>query len=178
VPAESIVTRTLHEGDHLTLLERNGWEFAQRNHGVGVVAIIAVTDEGELLLVEQHRLPTGCAVIELPAGLVADDLQETLLEAAARELMEETGFRAERIEPLISGPTSAGLTDECVALVRAQGVRRVSAGGGVDDEEIQVHLVALGSLSTWLAERERDGVLVDLKVRLAPALLENEPCAG
>jgi ADP-ribose pyrophosphatase len=137
-----------------------------------VVGVIAVTEAAELVLVEQYRIPTGCSVIELPAGLIGDQGAETELEAAARELEEETGIRADRFERLWVGPSSAGLTDELVVLVRAFGLRKVHSGGGVDGERILVHQVPLEQLDSWLLSRERSGLLVDLKVRLAWHALE------
>ena len=78
-------------GRFLSLLERDGWEFASRSNASGVVVLIAVTDMDEIVLVEQFRTPVGSRVIELPAGLVGDvdDTMETTLVAAARELEEE-----------------------------------------------------------------------------------------
>jgi ADP-ribose pyrophosphatase len=165
-------TRILHAGSHLRFLEQDGWEYVSRTSARNVVGVIALTDAGELVLVEQYRTPTGCRVIELPAGLIGDQGAETDLEAAARELEEETGFQADRLERLWTGPSSSGLTDELVVLVRAYGLRRVHDGGGVDEERITVHLVPLGQLDSWLEDRESSGLLVDLKVRLARHALE------
>lgn len=164
--------RSLHEGTHVALLEKDGWEFAHRRNGHGVVVVVALTDAREIVLVEQYRPPVGRRVIELPAGLVGDDREETVLEAGARELEEESGYRAGEIRTLWSGPTSAGLADEIVTMLVAQALERVHDGGGVDDEQIQVHLVPLPHLEIWLCDRENSGTLVDLKVRLAPKALE------
>ncbi len=165
--------RVLHEGAHVALLDAGGWEFAHRQHVHGVVAVFALTPDREVVLVEQYRPPVGMRVLELPAGLVGDEQDETILEAAARELEEETGFQAQKMRTLWSGPTSAGLADEIVTLVLAEDLERVHAGGGVEEEAIQVHLVALPELETWLCQRESTGTLVDLKVRLAPRVLED-----
>lgn len=165
--------RRLHEGCHLELVETDGWEFVRRRRTRDVVGVLAITGEGELLLVEQARIPTGSRVIELPAGLVADERPEGLLEAAARELEEETGWRPGRLERLWTGPSSAGLTDERVTLVRARDLVQIHAGGGVDGERILVHRVPLDRLDIWLAEQESRGCLVDLKVRLVWHALES-----
>ena len=168
----SVRARTLHEGNHLTLLDCEGWEFVRRRGCSGVVAVIAMTDENEVVLVQQHRPPLGAAVIELPAGLVGDEREETVLEAGARELEEETGFRAKDLHVLWSGPSSAGITDEMITMVLARGLERMHAGGGVEDEQIDVHLVHLSNFEKWLHEQEESGTLVDLKVRLVPQVLE------
>ena len=89
-----------YRGRYLNLVERAGWEYRTRSNASAVVVIIAVTDDDRLLLVEQLRRPLEARVIELPAGLVGDtgDPEEDVLEAANRELVEETGFEAESLE--------------------------------------------------------------------------------
>ena len=154
--------RLLQAGSHLNFFEVGGWEFVHRTRGHGVVGVVAMTDEREIVLVEQFRPPTGCRVVELPAGLVADEQAETATEAAARELEEEAGFRARELKVIWQGPSSAGLTDEIVTVVLAEGLERIHAGGGVGDESIEVHLVPLDELERWLSSREDAGSLVDL----------------
>ena len=80
-----------------------------------MVAIIAVTDEDKLLLVEQHRPPVNQTVLELPAGLVgdlSDHPMEDLEQAAQRELLEETGYRAKRWREWIT-VASSGIMSSC-----------------------------------------------------------------
>jgi len=105
--------RTLYKGRYLSLLEVERWEYASRSNASGVVVLVAVTDQDELVLVEQFRIPVSSTVIELPAGLVGDldDLDESVLVAAQRELIEETGYQADQISILMSCPSSAGLSD-------------------------------------------------------------------
>lgn len=161
-------------GRFLRLLRRDGWEYASRANASGVVAVVAVTADGRLLLTAQQRIPVGRRVIDLPAGLAGDDpgaAGEALAAAAGRELAEEVGWSAERLEPLATCPTSPGLSDEIVILFRAQGLRRSGAGGGVAGEGIAVLDPPLAGIRAWLAERERAGDLVDLKVWAALALL-------
>ena len=66
---------------------------------IDAVAIFAIDSEGDVLIVKQHRYPVGKELIELPAGLI--DEGETPLEAAKRELKEETGYRANSWNELI-----------------------------------------------------------------------------
>ncbi|MEQ9380064.1 MAG: NUDIX hydrolase, partial [Pirellulales bacterium] len=90
---------TVYKGSHLSMHKRGGWEYASRNTLKPAVGIVAVTDTGRVILVEQHRPPVGRSVIELPAGLsgdIAGSENEALLEAAKRELLEETGYVASR----------------------------------------------------------------------------------
>ncbi|MCW8925413.1 MAG: NUDIX hydrolase, partial [Xanthomonadales bacterium] len=81
-------------GRFLGMKEVDGWEYAFRTNASGVVVMVPVTDEGELVLVEQYRKPVDNRLIELPAGLVGDldDAGEGFKEAAQRELFEETGY--------------------------------------------------------------------------------------
>ena len=160
----------LGAGRHLALLAHDGWEYVTRTNGRGVVGVVALTPAREVLLVEQYRPPVGCRVLELPAGLVADAREETVLEAASRELYEETGYRApdDRLHWLMRAPSSAGLTDEVVELVLARDVTRCGPGGGVDGERIELLVVPLDELDGVLEQRAAKGVHVDLKVRLVP----------
>jgi ADP-ribose pyrophosphatase len=131
------------------------------------VAIVAITDERRLILVEQFRIPLMKSVLELPAGLVGDvpgDEQEQLVDAARRELLEETGYEARQMKWLTSGPSSAGLTSEVVDFFLATGLVRINEGGGDHHEDIMVHEVPVDTARTWLAERSNGGVLVDPKV--------------
>src|SRR5688572_20554979 len=108
---------TIAEGKRVRLVRRADWEYVTRKKASGIVAILAVTDDGKLVLVEQYRPPVAKSVIELPAGLVGDEAgheQEALSDAARRELLEETGYEAAAMEFLAEGAPSAGITDEII----------------------------------------------------------------
>jgi ADP-ribose pyrophosphatase len=159
--------KLIASGKYMNVVVRRGWEYVERTNVSAIVALIAVTDDGRILLTEQYREPVGNRVVELPAGLVGDvpgRESEDLRAASQRELMEETGYRAERFEELIVGPPSAGITSEIVTFFRATGLRKVGAGGGDDSERITVHEVPLARADQWLRERAKQGVLVDPKV--------------
>lgn len=159
-------TELIYEGPWLRMLRRGRWEYVERTTGRGLaVMVIALTPAGELLLVEQFRVPLQARAIELPAGLVGDhDDADTLLAAAQRELIEETGWRAGTLEVLLTGPTSAGMSNERIAYVRATGLQRVGDGGGVDGEDITVHAVPLDRVPAWLQARTAEGCEIDLKL--------------
>jgi ADP-ribose pyrophosphatase len=168
--------KQLHATDRLLLLERDGWEYVERQKGKAAVAVIALTNEGEIVLTEQARKPVDARVIDLPAGLIGDeDPNADVTTTAKKELEEETGFICERVEILTTGPTSPGITSEKVVLVRARGLTRAGAGGGVGGENITVHVVPLGKLGGWLREREHGGILVDMKVWAAFHFVTTSP---
>ena len=147
----------LHQAKYLNLVQRGHWEYVERTTQRPAVAMVAITDERELVLVEQFRIPVGCPVVELPAGIVGDiagSEDEPLIDAAKRELLEETGYVAERWTSLGEGFSSAGLTNESVVLYLAEGLERVGEGGGDGSEEITVHLVPIDDVTDWLAARK------------------------
>lgn len=157
----------LGRGRHLRLLRRRGWELVERVGISGIVAVVALTDDGELLLVEQYREPVRGRVVELPAGLAGDEAGregEDLESAARRELLEETGFEAARFDVLAEGPPSAGLTSELVTILRGWDLAARGPGGGAGEEEISVHRVPVDRVDEWLGDRVARGVLVDPKV--------------
>ncbi len=172
-PADD-VARTVWEGKWLRMKQRGRWEYVERTNDRGLaVIIIAATPAGKLLLVEQERVPIGRRTIEMPAGLVGDlEPGESVESAAARELLEETGWEASRVEVLMTGPTSSGMSNEEVVLVRATGLRQVHAGGGDATEAILVHEVAIEDVPAFLSARMAEGYAVDPKLWAGLWLLE------
>ena len=123
---------THYQGAFLEFKESEKWEFVQRVNAARIVVIMALTTNGNLLLVEQYRPPVEGRVIELPAGLVGDSGPEEALEAAKRELLEETGYRAQNWECLIDGPLVPGMSTEWIYLFLAQNLEKSGRGGGIE----------------------------------------------
>lgn len=158
---------TIHyEGRFLGLKERDRWEYAYRSNASGVVVLVPVTDTGELVLVEQYRIPVKSRVLELPAGLVGDngDFEEDFKIAANRELVEETGFSAASLEELLTSPSTPGMSDEMVTIYYASGLERVGPGGGDGNEDITVRLVPIKNAVEWLEARQAEGIMLDPKI--------------
>lgn len=168
------MTKQIFAGDHLLLLEANGWQFAERKKGKEAVAVLAVVEDG-IVLTEQFRDPVGARVIDFPAGLVGDEDDLGPAETAKKELEEETGYVCESVECLARGPSSPGITSEIVSFYRARGIVKAGGGGGVEGEDIKVHVVPLAELESWLRAREREGILLDLKLWGGLYFLESRP---
>ncbi|MEW6744701.1 MAG: NUDIX hydrolase [Planctomycetota bacterium] len=159
--------RTIGEGRWLRLVERDGWEYVERLKTTGVVAVVALTEGGNLLVIEQYRPVIAKWVVELPAGLAGDGervASEDLCGAAQRELLEETGYAAREWTFLTAGPASAGMSTEVITFFLARGARRVGPGGGDGSEQIRVFEVPLERVASLIAEREALGAITDPKV--------------
>jgi ADP-ribose pyrophosphatase len=167
----------LWQGKWLRMMRRGSWEYVERTNAGGVsVIIVAATPEQKLLFVEQTRVPLQGKTIEMPAGLVGDfDAEESVLIAAERELLEETGWRAHKIEYLMTGPSSAGMSTELMAFVRASELVREHEGGGDESEDILVHEVDIAQAPSWLASKLAEGYAIDAKVWAGLYFLERNP---
>ena len=138
------------------------WEAVERVGIGGIVVMVAVTPANTVLLEKQYRPPLDRQVIELPAGLV--DPGETMESAAKRELIEETGWSAQKLRFLAEGPISTGASTEILRAYLCTGLEHIGKTGGDDNEIIEVIEVPIASVHEHLALAQDQGVLVDLKV--------------
>lgn len=104
------------------------------------VAIVALDEENNVLLVEQYRHPFRRRLWELPAGLL-DIAGEPPRVAAARELAEEIGYAAQEWQVLVDVAASPGFTDEAVRVFLARGLSIIGRQGEITDEEADLKLV-------------------------------------
>jgi len=166
VPDHDAPLETVWRGKFLEMNRRGRWEYTSRTRNVRAAVILAI-DAGEVVLVEQYRVPLGRACLELPAGLVGDEHEgESPEQSAARELEEETGYRAATITTIGDFYSSPGMVSESFTLVRAEGLTQVGPGGGSEDENITVHRVPLAEVPAFVAAKRAEGVGIDTKLLL------------
>lgn len=164
--SEEDIEEIVWQGKFVTAKRKGKWEYVSRSRGIKAAVILAVED-GHVLLVEQFRVPLGRNCVELPAGLIGDETEgEDPLEAAGRELEEETGYRATKLESLGEYYSSPGMVSESFTLVRASDLTKVGDGGGTDGENITVHRVALSELKQFLETKRAENIGVDVRLLL------------
>lgn len=167
-PAPDAPVQTPWQGRYIKVNVKGSWEYVSRPNGVRAAVILAL-DEGEdgrhVILVEQYRVPLGKSCIELPAGLVGDEQEgEAAFDAAERELEEETGYRANQWQDAGEYYSSPGMVSESFSLFVAKDLQKISAGGGVNDENIIVHRVKLDHVPEFLAQKRQEGLAVDVRI--------------
>lgn len=152
------------EGKYIRIMRQRRWEYASRCRAMTAVVIYAEV-EGKALLIEQERVRIGKRCIELPAGLVGDeDEHATVLGTAAKELEEETGYRAERFDIIGEYYSSPGMIAESFTLVRATGLTKIGEGGGNEHEEIVVHLVPKAEVRDFITRMRLAGRAIDVRI--------------
>ncbi len=160
------------QGRFITAKTRGRWEYVSRARGIKAAVILAITPEDEVVLVEQFRVPLGRPCIELPAGLIGDGPGdsgeggegEEAATAAIRELEEETGYHAGRMENLGEYYSSPGMVTEAFTLFRAYELERVGPGGGVEGEGITVLHVPRAELPQFLEAKRAAGYAIDVRM--------------
>ncbi|GAB7386189.1 ADP-ribose pyrophosphatase [Bacillaceae bacterium] len=124
----------------------------------GAVAVLAVTDDERLILVRQFRKPLERELYEIPAGKLEPG--EDSLACAQRELLEETGYSADRFRHLASFYTSPGFADELLHVYRAEGLRRGEARPDEDEFVETVSVTLEEAYALIAAEKIRDAKTV------------------
>ncbi|WP_043932880.1 NUDIX domain-containing protein [Bacillus sp. EB01] len=118
----------------------------------GAVAVLAVTDDNKIVMVEQYRKPMEKILVEIPAGKL--EKGEDPAVCARRELEEETGYECQEMELLISFYTSPGFADEIVHLYIAKGLSQKEDAAGLDEDEfVNVMELTLEEALTLIEEK-------------------------
>ena len=128
-------------------------------HHRGSAVMMAVDDRKRILLVRQYRLPARQYLWELPAGRL--DEGETPLQAAKRELGEETGYRAKQWKKLVTFYASPGYVDEKMTIFLATGLTEGKAEP-MEDERIETRWFTPRELKSWLDS----GKIIDAKTMI------------
>lgn len=143
------------------------WEAVERVNCKGIVVVIPVTENKEIVFIRQFRPVLGGYVIEFPAGL--NDRGEPLIEVAKRELIEETGLFSDEIVFLAEGPVSSGLSTEVLTVFIAKNVREAPEElkkiyPPDESENIEVLKIHINSAFEKLNELRNEGNYLDLKI--------------
>lgn len=164
ISADDDPPEVMWAGKYIRAVRRGRWEYASRTRDIRAVVILAEF-EGKVVLIDQPRVPTGKRCLELPAGLVGDEDENATVEGTAiKELEEEAGYTADRIERLGDFYSSPGMVAESFTLVRATGLAKTGPGGGTDSEDINVHLIAREDIHSFVDAMRRKGFGIDVKL--------------
>lgn len=162
---DSEAERTVWAGKFIAAKVKGKWEYVSRTRGIKAAVILAIDAEDHVILVEQFRVPLGRPCIEFPAGLIGDHGEdEDATQAANRELEEETGYRAARMEVIGEFYSSPGMVTESFTLLRAHDLTQVGPGGGVDGEDITVHRVPVAGIADFIAASRERGLGIDVRL--------------
>ncbi len=152
---KTLSSRLLHEGKNFDFLvdevELPIGHVTQRDivRHPGAVAIVPLLGDGRVALIRQYRYAAGKNLLEIPAGTLEQG--EPPLECAARELREETGYKAQELEPLLSCFMAPGYSDEVIHFFVARGLSAVG-DDPEDDEEITLELHSLEEVRMMIKE--------------------------
>ena len=133
----------------------------------GAVMIMPLFDNGDVLLERQYRYPLRKVFVEFPAG--KKDEGETPLDTAQRELLEETGYRAERYTHVTDIHNALAYCDEVIHFYLAEGLTQVSEQQLDDNEFVQLLRVPLSELMAWI----KNGWVPDVKTQLGAFWLQD-----
>lgn len=132
----------------------------------GAVAVLAINQNGEILLERQYRTALDKVILEIPAGKKEDG--EDSFETARRELMEETGYRAGRMARLGETVLAAGYSDEVIEIFMAEDLTEGETGMD-DDEFLEMEFVSRDKIKKLIM----DGTIIDSKTIVSMFYLDN-----
>ncbi len=143
------------------------WEAVERINCKGIVAVVPVTANNEFLFIRQFRPVVNNFVVEFPAGL--NDKNEKLIDAARRELIEETGYTSDNFIFLCEGPISSGMSTEILSVFLAKDIFPASDDlkkqhPSDESEDIEIIKIPASEIYRILKELKDKGNFIDIKV--------------
>ncbi|WP_144511289.1 NUDIX hydrolase [Bacillus sp. FJAT-22090] len=134
----------------------------------GAVAIIAITDDKKIILVEQYRKALERSIIEIPAGKIEPG--EPPEETALRELEEETGYTTSKLQYIQSFATSPGFADEVIHLYLAENVMKLEEKADLDEDEfVELMHVSIEEMESMVSANQ----IYDAKTAFACLWIKN-----
>lgn len=119
----------------------------------GAVAVIAVTRDMKIILVEQYRKALERSIIEIPAGKI--EIDEVPEITALRELEEETGYTTDKLQYIQSFATSPGFADEIIHLYFAKNIEKLEQPVGLDEDEfVELLHVSLSEMEEMVKKQQ------------------------
>lgn len=119
----------------------------------GAVAIIAITEDKKIILVEQYRKALERSIIEIPAGKM--ETGESPVETALRELEEETGYTTNNLQYLQSFATSPGFADEVIHLYLAEHIVEMMKKPPLDEDEfVEIMQVSIDEMEALIVDNQ------------------------
>ena len=153
---------------------RVNWEWCE---GRDAVHIFPITPEQEVVLIRNYRIPLEQYVIEMPAGLL-DKNGETMEEAAKRELLEETGYSAEKLTALKRAwPHQSGMSNGISYCFIATGLKKIRDTAGDDSEDIEVIKIPLKNLMDFYLNLP-DNMLFNMSILAAADIIKRLKIRG
>ncbi|TQR21057.1 NUDIX domain-containing protein [Psychrobacillus vulpis] len=119
----------------------------------GAVAVIAITEDRKIILVEQYRKALERSIVEIPAGKIEPNERPEI--TALRELEEETGYTTETLQYIQSFATSPGFADEIIHLYLAENIVKLEEKADLDEDEfVELMHVTLQEMDTMITNKE------------------------
>lgn len=168
--------KVLHSGKHLQLKKLElthpdgqitPYEVVTRNQErvFGIVSILPITIDNEIIMIRQYRAPLNRIQLELPAGCVEIGKHTTLEDAVHAELREETGYAVGELQHIAEFSSSSGMTSETVHGYIATNCRKVSDILDLDtDEYIERIIVPFSEFDQMILSEMTSGNIIEPKM--------------
>jgi ADP-ribose pyrophosphatase len=167
IKKESKTSGEIIYSGNILKLHRDEVEFPDKHKSIrevvehsGGVSVIAENDEGKVILIKQYRYPVDEVIYEIPAGKLEED--EEVAECALRELREETGYQAEKIEEIFRFYPTPGYSTETIYIYKAENLEYV--GRELDEGE---YIEVVPKSRQELKELYNEGAIKDSKTLIA-----------